>query len=190
MKKLKTGQPLQLSKECKAILIPSAEIISLPKGTVVNLHQVLGGNFTVVVNGNLARIDGDDADALGVSLPPCQIKKPSIGSAKPDGFVEIDEVWQELKTCYDPEIPVNIVELGLVYECKALNNPNGQGSDIIIQMTLTAPGCSMGPIIVQDIKQKLSHIKNVLNVDIELVFDPPWSMDKISESGKLSLGLL
>ncbi|NQY42798.1 MAG: putative Fe-S cluster assembly protein SufT [Legionellales bacterium] len=190
MPKLRPGQPIQLLRDCKAIRIPSAEKIVLPVGTIVNVQQVLGGNFTVVVDGNLVRINGDDADSLGIKLPPCRkIKKADVG-VTPDGFISSDDVWNELRKCYDPEIPVNIVELGLIYDCRIENNLEGFGSFVYIEMTLTAPACAMGPVIIDDIKMRLQSLKNVLKVEIELVFDPPWSSDKVSEAGKLSLGLL
>ncbi len=190
MNKLNPGQPLQLSRDCTAILVPSAKRVCLPQGTVVNLHQVLGSNVTVVVEGNLARIEEEDADALGITLPSNKRKSTPAKQKTPKGFVNLDDIWDALKTCYDPEIPVNIVDLGLIYECKTINNTSGFGSDIYIQMTLTAPGCSMGPILVEDIKKKLILLENVLDLKVELTFDPPWSSEMVSESGKLSLGIL
>lgn len=166
------------------MLIPVGTEITIPSGTQVVVTQALGGSFTVNVAGNLARIAGEDADALG--LEHTIIKKDP---GEVDGPVDIDEVWAQLRTCYDPEIPINIVELGLVYDCKTTELEDG-GNRVDIVMTLTAPGCGMGPILVDDARAKVMSVKNVTEVNVELVFDPPWDQNMMSEAARLQTGLL
>ena len=173
-------QTITLTQDIHAFLIPTAVPIVIPSGTNVHITQDFGGSVTVNVNGNLARIAEEDAHALGLARE--KIEKPKDLTA--DGPVNIDEVWEQLKTCYDPEIPVNIVDLGLIYECTAANNK------VHIKMTLTAPGCGMGPMIASEAEQKVYRVKNVLDVHVELVMDPPWTQDRMSDAAKLELGLL
>jgi len=183
---MKTGDWVTLTRDCEALLIPTAVPITLPGGSRVLISQTLGGTYTVNVNGNLARVDAKDADALGVEA----IEKLSKRSpSEVTGPVNIDEIWDAMRTCYDPEIPVNIVELGLIYECEAQVLENG-GNQVNIQMTLTAPGCGMGPVLAQDVEQKCYQIDNVTEVNVELVFDPQWNMEMMSEAAKLTLGML
>lgn len=172
-----------LSRDVNAQLIPSGARIFLQAGTEVTITQELGGSFTVNIYGNLARIDGDDADALGREE---QNKIPE--SALEDATVE-EIVWSQLKNCYDPEIPVNLVDLGLIYECHV--TPLGKKEHHVkVIMTLTAPGCGMGPSIAGDVKRKVSAVPTVTEVDVELVFDPPWGRERMSDAAKLQLGLL
>ncbi len=161
-----------------ARLVPTGDPITIPGSTFVTLTQSLGGTYTVIFNGNMARIDGTDADALGFE-PERLIFTPA-----PDGKVIPTQVDEALESVYDPEIPVNIVALGLIYAVQ-INEP-GQ---VHITMTLTAPGCGMGPVLVQDIEQRVSQVPNVKSVDVDLVFDPPWSRDMMSEEAQLELGL-
>ncbi len=175
---------IPLKRDCKATLIPVGTEITIPSGTQVVVTQALGGSFTVNVAGNLARIAGEDADALG--LEHTLIKKDV---SKVDGPVDIEDVWEQLRTCYDPEIPVNIVELGLIYECKTTALDDG-GNRVDITMTLTAPGCGMGPILVDDAHTKVMSIANVTEVNCELVFDPPWDQSMMSEAARLQTGLM
>jgi probable FeS assembly SUF system protein SufT len=165
-------------RECPARLVPTGDPVTIPKGIFVTLTQSLGGTYTVIVNGNMARIDGTDADALG--FEPQRLNF----SPRPDGRVDRQQVHEALTTVYDPEIPVNIVDLGLVYGCDL--NDTGR---VRITMTLTAPGCGMGPVLVEDIKSRLAQVPNVTGVDVDLVFDPPWSRDMMSEEAQLELGL-
>jgi probable FeS assembly SUF system protein SufT len=179
-----------LSRDCAAVLIPQGLRLTLNAGETVTVVQKLGGHFTVYQNGNLARIEAEDADALGFSAESIDIskldpKKPVVG----EGWVEEEAVWAQLKTCFDPEIPVNIVELGLVYECDIEPLDSG-GGEVRIQMTLTAAGCGMGPFIVDDVRNKVMQVENVMAVDVKLVWDPPWSQDMMSEEAQLQLGLL
>ena|SRR3990167_3834662 len=177
-------QIIVLSRDCTALLVPSGARIMLHKDTEVVITQSLGNSYTVSVYGNLARIDGKDADALG--------KTPvnPLSTLPLNATIET-KVMHQLKTVYDPEIPVNIVDLGLVYESQvtpSMENPKKH--DIKIIMTLTAPGCGMGPVIAYDAKQKLLAIPDVHQVDVEIVFDPPWDQSKMSDMAKLELGML
>jgi probable FeS assembly SUF system protein SufT len=165
-------------RECEARLVPTGDPIRIQKGAFVTLTQRLGGNYTVIVNGNMARVDGADADALGFE-PEVLTFEP-----RPDGKVDADQVHQALASVYDPEIPVSIVDLGLVYACTV--NPDGT---VAIQMTLTAPGCGMGQVLVDDVRRRVSQVPNVKGVTVDLVFDPPWSRDMMSEEAQLELGL-
>jgi probable FeS assembly SUF system protein SufT len=168
---------IEVTRDVDALLIPSGVKITIQKGTLVMITQALGNAYTVYVNGNLARVPGRDGDALMMVI----MDEPDVNTM--DMPLQ-DKVWELLKTCYDPEIPVNIVDLGLVYECKL----NGAGVEII--MTLTAAGCGMGPVLVADIEQKIRSITDVSDVKVELVFDPPWDRGMMSDVAKLQLGML
>ncbi len=170
-------------RECEARLVPSGTEIMIPKNSFVTITQALGGTFTVAVNGNLARIDGKDADALGKTVELEEFEIPA------DGSINEDNVWAALRQCYDPEIPVNIVDLGLIYKCETVKTAVEQ-QEVHIDMTLTAPGCGMGPSMIADVERKVAQVPNVDKVLIELVFDPPWNNDRLSDEAKLELGLL
>lgn len=173
---------VEVNREVEATLIPSGTKVTLQPGTHVYVTQALGNSYTLYVNGNLVRIDGKDGDAIGLVV----LETPDINQI--EGSVE-DKVWIQLKTCFDPEIPVNIVDLGLVYNCNIV--PLGKGDQRVeIVMTLTAPGCGMGPVLVGEIEQKIRQIQGVADVKVDLVFDPPWSRDMMSDEAKLQLGLL
>ncbi len=175
--------PVQFERDCEVILVPEGQAVELPAGTVGYLTQSLGGSFTVYVDGRLFRLDGEDADAIGKEPPP----RPELPeNATEQDFAEL--VWHQLKTCYDPEIPINIVELGLVYDCDITRNDEGQ-RDIHIRMTLTAPGCGMGDVLVSDVRDKLKIIPTVGRVDVELTFDPPWNQSMMSEAAQLETGM-
>lgn len=174
-----------LSRDVDAHLIPSGARVYLHKGTEVTITQALGSSYTVNIYGNLARIEGKNADALG---------KESVldSAALPQNASLSDTVWNQLRTCYDPEIPVNIVDLGLIYQCDLLPvqaSGTEKSHRIDIKMTLTAPGCGMGPVLIADIKQKLSDLPQISEVNVELVFDPPWTRDRMSDLAQLELGL-
>jgi probable FeS assembly SUF system protein SufT len=165
-------------------MVPSGDQVNLPAGSVGYITQALGGSFTVYVEGNLFRIAGCDADAIG--------KEPIQGLQLPEGAGDEDVeklVWQQLRTCYDPEIPVDIVELGLVYECKLSRLPEGDRK-VEVKMTLTAPGCGMGDTLVSDVRAKLELIPTVVEADVELVFDPPWNQNMMSEAARLETGMM
>ena len=178
------NEPVSFERECDAVLIPVGEKVCLPAGTSGFITQALGGSFTVYVEGNLFRIAGIDADAVG--------KEPIRPPEVPENATEKDiesVVWDQLRTCFDPEIPINIVELGLVYECIVRRNESGERI-IDVTMTLTAPGCGMGPILMEDVKEKLEIIPTVTTANVELVFDPPWSQSMMSEAARLEAGLM
>ena len=177
---------IELKRDCDGLMIPVAAPISIPAKSLVSIIQNLGGYFTVNYNGNLVRIEGKDADALGVECVGGSETKSKVAN----GPVDMEQVWQQLKTCYDPEIPVNIVDLGLIYDCRCTAMENPLRNRIDIQMTLTAPGCGMGPIIAQDAEAKVREVENVTDVQVELVFDPPWGRERMSEAAQLELGLL
>ncbi len=176
------GETVTLLRDCEAAHIPVGTPVTIPAGTQVVITQRLGGSFTVNVNGNLVRIDGKDADALG--QPVTGGDKEQEEKHEP---VSTDEVWKVLATCYDPEIPVNIVDMGLVYDVTLADVEGGKRVDIA--MTLTAPGCGMGPYIVEDIRSKVMQIPGVADVEVELVYDPPWDRSMMSEAARLELGL-
>ncbi len=174
-----------LSRECKAVMIPSGDEITLPEGTRVQITQTLGGSYTVMGNTfGLARIDGDDADALGEERPETTVQPVAEGVEPTEAMV-----FEQLKHCYDPEIPVNIVDLGLVYGCKIEKQDNGKYT-VDVSMTLTAPGCGMGPAIAADARSKILALPNIEEAEVNLVWDPPWNQEMISEEGKMKLGLI
>jgi probable FeS assembly SUF system protein SufT len=177
------SEPVTLARDCAAVLIPAGDSVTLPQGTTGYLTQALGGSFTIYIEGNLFRIAGGDGDAIG--------KPPLVAPDLPDDATEAElthAVWQQLRTCYDPEIPINIVELGLVYECTVERADSG-GRIVKIKMTLTAPGCGMGDILAQDVREKVEMIPTVERAEVEVVFDPPWNRSMMSEEARLEAGL-
>jgi len=183
---MQTNEPVTLARDVEAAVVPVGTKVTLQKGEQAYLTQSLGGSYTVVVNGNMFRIDGKDADALGLE----ETAKPTNATGQPRTKDELEkEVWDQLKTCYDPEIPVNIVDLGLIYDCKL--TPMGENSyQADVKMTLTAPGCGMGPMLAQDVQNKLLMIEEVEEANVELVWDPPWNQGMMTEAAKLQLGLM
>lgn len=178
-------ESIVLQRDVNAVLIPDGKSQVLPAGEVVDLYQSLGGNFTVTTErGTMVRIAGEDADALGKEPPIVG----NIASGTDPETVE-QNVWEVLRTIYDPEIPVNIVDLGLVYHCRITPRDEGR-NDVQIIMTLTAPGCGMGPVLQYDAEAAVKALPGVANVSVEVVFDPPWSRDMMSEVAKLQLGML
>ena len=177
-------QTVTLKRDCEAVLIPSGTPLLLPQGTEVFITQALGGSYTVNVNGNLARIAPMDADALGFEIDQPQPKH----AAPADGMVDEELVWEQLRTCYDPEIPINIVDLGLIYHCGITPVPGG-GNKVDVVMTLTAPGCGMGQFLVEDVRGKIATVPNVTEINVDLTFDPPWNQDMMSEAARLETGL-
>ncbi|MBS0316268.1 MAG: putative Fe-S cluster assembly protein SufT [Proteobacteria bacterium] len=174
-------------RQVEVELIPDGTRFELPAGTMAEITQALGSSFTLYVEGRLVRLQGEDADAIGKTPPAA----PTLAENASDEEVRA-LVWETLKTCYDPEIPVDIVELGLVYVCDVLPVDDGGddgGLRVSIKMTLTAPGCGMGESIAQEVRQKLSRLPRIEQVDVEIVFDPPWSREMMSEAAELSLGL-
>jgi len=202
-----SSEPVTFSRDCSAVMVPQGEQVTLPAGQNGYITQALGGSFTVFVDGNLFRIRGEDADALGKEAPEPLTLAPQADDAEVEKLV-----WQQLRTCYDPEIPVNIVDLGLVYECTIEQVENATNADppatpesaaapasapdsaptrrVKVSMTLTAPGCGMGDILVADVRDKLESIPTVAEADVELTFDPPWNHGMMSDVAKLETGML
>jgi probable FeS assembly SUF system protein SufT len=169
-------------RDCPARAVPSGTPITLPKNAFVTITQARGGNYTVSFKGNLARVDGTDADALGL-----EVEELDFGQVEP-GAPLSEHVWETLRTIYDPEIPVNIVDLGLIYDVDI--SEKSAGHDLVtVTMTLTSPTCGMGQVLANDVRYRLNKVPNVDEVDVKLVFDPPWSRDKISEEAQLELGI-
>ncbi len=165
-------------------MVPQGDTVTLPAGSYGYITQALGGSYSVFVEGNLFRIAGKDGDAIGKEAPA----PPELPADATDEQVE-QLVWQQLRTCFDPEIPVNIVELGLVYEVEIKHLDEGK-REIDVKMTLTAPGCGMGEILVDDVRSKLEMIPTVAEADVDLVFDPPWNQHMMSEAARLETGML
>ena len=173
-----------LSRNTAAVMVPSGDAIELKAGLSGFITQALGGSFTLYIEGNLYRLAGENADAIGKQV----LKPPEL----PPGATEEDVrqlAWQQMRSCYDPEIPINIVELGLVYECEVRPREDG-GRIVAVKMTLTAPGCGMGDVLVQDVKEKIEIIPTVAMAEVELVFDPPWNQSMMSEAARLQTGMM
>jgi len=190
-----TNEQITLARDCEAIQIPAGNKILLPKGTPVIITQTLGGTYTVQAPAGLLRIAGNDADALGLSGAMVQLAETSAEAAPAAENGEISEdalferqVWGVLKSCYDPEIPVNIVDLGLVYQCDVAEIP--EGSKVSVRFTLTAPGCGMGDYMREDVKSKLLTIPGVKEVDAQVVFEPQWNQAMMSDAARLQLGMM
>jgi probable FeS assembly SUF system protein SufT len=180
----RSSEPVQFERDCPAVMVPQGDSVTLPAGSYGYITQALGGSYTVFVEGNLFRIAGKDADAIGKEAPQ-SLTLPENAS---DEDVE-KLVWQQLRTCFDPEIPFNIVDLGLVYEASLRRRDDGQRA-VDVKMTLTAPGCGMGEILVDDVRSKLETIPTIAEADVELVFDPPWGRHMMSEAARLETGML
>jgi probable FeS assembly SUF system protein SufT len=174
---------VMVTREVGVTCVPDGHAVELLPGTLAQITQALGSSFTLLVEGQLMRLAGADADAIGKTVPVAPVLPDDVGPESLRGYV-----WQTLKTCYDPEIPVNIVELGLVYVCDVLPMDSGEFR-VSIKMTLTAPGCGMGDLLGDEIHDKLIALPHVGQVDLEFVFDPPWDRSRMSEAALLSLGL-
>ncbi len=166
-------------RECKARLVPVGKPVVIPEGEFVNITQDLGGNYTITWRGNMYRIDGTDADAIGRKVTVLSFDPPA------DGKIDEKQVWQALESVYDPEIPINLVSLGLIYNVDIQQ----QSHAVVINMTLTAPGCGMGPVLVGDVEYRVKMVPFVEDVKVDLVFDPPWSRDMMSEEAQLEAGV-
>ena len=178
-----TSEPVTLRRDVIGILIPAGDKVELPEETDAVITQALGGSYTIYVEGHLFRIDGKDADALG--------KEPEGALTLPEDASDADVeklIWEQMKTCYDTEIPVNIVDLGLIYSCQVEHDADGR--KVRVDMTLTAPGCGMGDILVNDVRTKVLQVPTVETADVELVFDPPWSQSMMSEAARLATGMM
>jgi probable FeS assembly SUF system protein SufT len=170
---------LTTRREVAGRIVPVGDPVTVPADSFVTLTQSLGGNYTIVFNGNMVRIDGTDADALGLEGLELEFAPPA------DGRISEAQLWEALHTVYDPEIPVDLVNLGLIY---SLSVDQDKGA-VKVAMTLTAPGCGMGPVLVGDVEHRLRMVPHVRSVDVELVFDPPWSRDMMSEEAQLETGM-
>ena len=175
--------PIKILRDCDSTLIPSGDKIILIEGTLVRITQALGGDYTLYVNGNLVKLSGKDGDAIGKEVID-QSKKNKINN----GEYSEELVWEQLRTCFDPEIPVNIVDLGLIYDLSK-DGTKKDGYTLNIKMTLTAPGCGMGPTIAQDVENKVMSLPGVNNVLVEIVWDPVWDRSMMSEDARLKLGM-
>ena len=183
-----SSEPKILLRDVEASVVPIGTKVTLQKGETAHITQSLGGSYTVIVNGNMFRIAENDADALGL-----EVRASAAPIAIPAGPLTQEQleqqVWASLKTCYDPEIPVNIVDLGLIYDCHL--TPIGENNfKADVKMTLTAPGCGMGPVLAQDVQNKLISLEPIDEANVELVWDPPWNQSMMTEAAKLQLGLL
>ena len=173
------SESIRLLRDVDAYMVPSGDEVRLLAGNLVKVTQALGGNYTVIINGNMVQIRSENADALDMDIPKETISDPS-------GDIE-KQIWDQLKTCYDPEIPVDIVELGLIYD---LSIEDGEaGKKVGIKMTLTAPGCGMGPVIADEVDRKINGLDGIENVVVELVWEPMWTRDMMSEAAQLELGM-
>jgi probable FeS assembly SUF system protein SufT len=177
------NEPFVVNREVPAVIVPAGVEVKLKPGQAGYITQALGGAFTVYIEGNLFRIAGENADAIGKEV----VKGPEL----PPNATEEDVrklAWDQMRSCYDPEIPINIVDLGLVYECEVTPNEDGT-RNIDITMTLTAPGCGMGEVLVEDVKDKVTRIPTVSSASVELTFDPPWNQSMMSEAARLQTGM-
>lgn len=177
------NEPVVIQRDVEAVMVPSGQAITLKLGLAGYITQALGGSFTLYVEGNLYRISGEQADAIGKEV----VRPPQL---PPDATEEdVRELaWQQMRGCYDPEIPINIVDLGLVYAC-TVKTADDHSRQISVTMTLTAPGCGMGDVLVQDVKEKIGMIPTVSAVDVELTFEPPWTQSMMSEAARLQTGM-
>ncbi len=176
-----------LRRDCEVIQIPSGQKTTIPAGTQGVITQSLGGSYTIATYQGLARIAEKDLDALGLEKLQTQAAQEAAGTT--NGEVSEEDVWNQLRQCYDPEIPVNIVDLGLVYDCRLIKKEEG-GTRVEVKMTLTAPGCGMGPAIAHDAQSKILSIDGIDEADVQLVWDPPWNQNMISEAGRMKLGMI
>ena len=181
------SEQVTLKRDCEATQVPSGMRLHLTKGSLVLVMQTLGGSFTVITEqGDMARIASRDGDALGKEVAPASAKAET--PAAPRGPVDEKLVWEELKTIFDPEIPINIVDLGLIYDCRITPLQKG-GNRVDVSMTMTAPGCGMGDVLKADAESKLLAVPGVTEAVVEVVWDPPWDPSKMTEEARLALGM-
>ena len=185
-----TSEPITLTRDVEAVLVPAGDKVTLAQGERAYMFQELGDTYTVIVNGNTFRIDGKDADALGKQVAAKPAGLAPATSGQPINPEELEkQAWDAMRNCYDPEIPVNVVDLGLIYDLVLTKLGDGTYK-ADVKMTLTAPGCGMGPVLQQDVQNKLLCIDPVQDVVVELVWDPPWNQGMLTEAAKLQLGLM
>ncbi len=182
---MENNELIELKRDCDASLIPSGDPITLNKGEMVRITQSLGGSYTVLINGNLARIEGSDTDAIGIETVD---KNDDLNIEINDENIE-PMVWDALKNCFDPEIPVNIVDLGLVYDCTIKKQKNND-YHVSIKMTLTAPGCGMAGHISNDARVKVANLRGISDVEVDIVWEPQWNQSMMTDDAKLQLGMM
>ena len=180
-------EEVTFSRQAEAVMIPSGERVLVPAGSQATITQSLGGSYTLITDrGLMIRVSGRDVEAIGKT--PANVVEMKEGEELSSEKLE-ELVWDQLKTCYDPEIPVNIVDLGLVYLCEVQDGEGG-GKNVKVKMTLTAPGCGMGPVLATDVKSKIESLPGVKSADVEVVFDPQWDRSMMSDAAKLQLGMM
>lgn len=180
---MRVEETIKLNRDCPAVAVPSGQRVLLGEGGEVGLMQSLGGSYTVMAQGRLFRVDAKDADALGKE----PVARPDLPENATDEEVE-QMIWDQMRNCYDPEIPINIVDLGLIYRCEIKRNEHG-GRSVEIDMTLTAPGCGMGNVIANDVWQRVMDVPTVEEASVEVVFDPPWNASRMTEAARLQTGM-
>jgi len=184
---MNSNEPITLTRDVEGTVVPVGTKVTLQKGELAHVTQSLGGSYTIVVNGNMFRLADKDVDALGFEVAA----KPASPTGQRRTIEELEkEVWSQLKTCYDPEIPVNIVDLGLVYNCELTPIAETSSYRADLKITLTAAGCGMGPALSSDVQTKLLALDEITEATCDVVFDPPWNQSMMSEAAKLQLGLL
>jgi probable FeS assembly SUF system protein SufT len=179
---------VKLARDCEAVQVPLGNTVTLPAGAEVHIGQTLGGNYTVHTADGLFRIAARDADALGIEPVTTSLMEEVCKQPESTGPADEKQLWSTLKSCFDPEIPVNIVDLGLIYDLHLETLPSGK-SKVLVKMTLTAPGCGMGTVIAADARQKLLYVPGVEEAEVEIVWDPPWHQSMITADGRKTLGL-
>ena len=184
---MNSNEPITLTRDVEGTVVPVGSKVTLQKGELAYITQSLGGSYTIIVNGNMFRLADKDVDALGFEVAA----KPASPTGQRRTLEELEkEVWSQLKTCYDPEIPVNIVDLGLVYNCELTPIAENSSYRADLKITLTAAGCGMGPALSSDVTTKLLALDEITEANCEVVFDPTWHQSMMSDAGKLQLGLL
>ncbi|MBV9493902.1 MAG: putative Fe-S cluster assembly protein SufT [Acidobacteria bacterium] len=184
---MNTREEVTFSRQADAVMIPSGERVLVPQGAQATITQSLGGSYTLITDrGLMIRLSGNEVEAIGKT--PQVVAGNDGEPLTPEKLEEL--VWDQLRTCYDPEIPVNIVDLGLVYLCELSNAEEGEGKAVKIKMTLTAPGCGMGPVLANDVRSKVESLPGIKSADVEVVFDPIWDRSMMSEAAKLQLGMM
>jgi len=184
---MNSNEPITLTRDVEGTVVPAGDKVTLQKGEQAHITQSLGGSYTIVVNGNMFRLADKDVDALGIEVAA----KPASPTGQRRTSEELEqEVWRQLKTCYDPEIPVNIVDLGLVYDCALTPIAETGSYQAELKITLTAAGCGMGPALSSDVQAKLMALDEITEATCDVVFDPMWNQSMMSEASKLELGLM
>jgi len=179
---------IELTRDVKVIQIPMGDEHELLQGEIVGITQEMGGNFTIMARGNFYQLKGEDADAIGKEVQ--KIEAPEHSQEDLNNPVDPEKIWEQLRTVYDPEVPVDIVELGLVYSLRSELLPDGAGNKVMVDMTLTAPTCPVGPMIQQEAKQKILSVAGVTEAEVNLVWEPQWDRSMMSDAARLKLGML